>query len=141
MLCGSHYNYSFHFMFGAFTQLKRWPEGCHCLTAAFFCLPCRIACCTTLQAAVYAFRLEKCWPPDWQLLLDGRQVRHCWVMLMREQCSQEVHVPAMQITGLTGARGPQIGKLQQQLLCWQLAHPNASKTVAEQLIKQWASAA
>ena len=62
-------------------------------------------------------------------------------MLMREQSSQEVHVPTMQITGLTGARGPQIGKLQQQLLCWQLAHPNASKTVAEQLIKQWASAA
>ena len=39
---------------------------------------------------------------------------------------QEVHVPIMQITGLTGARGPQIGKLQQQLLSWQLAHPDAS---------------
>lgn len=54
---------------------------------------------------------------------------------------QEVHVPIMQITGLTGARGPQIGKLQQQLLSWQLAHPDASRTLAEQLMKQWASAA
>ena len=62
-------------------------------------------------------------------------------MLMRELHSQEVHVSIMQITGLTGARGPQIGKLQQQLLCWQLANPDASKTVAEQVMKQWASAA
>ena len=75
MLCGSPHAYSFHFNFGAFIIAALDQRD---YLTATTCLLCRIACCTMLQAAVHAFRLEKCWPPDWQLLLDGRQVRFCW---------------------------------------------------------------
>ncbi|DBB09878.1 hypothetical protein WJX82_001683 [Trebouxia sp. C0006] len=73
----------------------------------------RVACCHSLESAVMAFKLDKCWQEaGWLALLDGQQIK-----------------------AATGAAGPQIGKITHKLMQWQLAHPDASQQDA----KQWLS--
>ncbi|DBB02922.1 TPA: hypothetical protein ACH3X1_013524 [Trebouxia sp. C0004] len=73
----------------------------------------RVACCHSLESAVMAFKLDKCWKEaGWRPLLDGQQIK-----------------------AATGAEGPQIGKITDKLMQWQLAHPDASQQDA----KQWLS--
>ncbi|DBA72537.1 hypothetical protein WJX79_010559 [Trebouxia sp. C0005] len=73
----------------------------------------RVACCHSLESAVMAFKLDKCWKEaGWRPLLNGQQIK-----------------------AATGAAGPQIGKITDKLMQWQLAHPDASQQDA----KQWLS--
>ncbi|KAL3159903.1 hypothetical protein ABBQ38_010300 [Trebouxia sp. C0009 RCD-2024] len=69
----------------------------------------RVACCKGLESAVLAFKLDKCWKEaGFRPLLDGQQIKHA-----------------------TGAKGPEIGKITDELVKWQLAHPHASQQDAE----------
>lgn len=58
----------------------------------------------------------------------------CWftgeaVILLSAR--RRTSVPVVQIKHATGAKGPEIGKITDELVKWQLAHPHASQQDAE----------